>query len=447
MQRQGLPQCLFVLLLSLLLVTACGEASPAADLRSAYAEQVPALPTAHVGSQQGMSSTPSQNNAEPSPVPALLPTDAPSPPTVVPTATLVQPAPTLATIPTLTTAPSTMQAADEAAVRYVFPVQPMVLGEYGTCHHDYPASDIFAPIGTSFVAVTDGVVDFVSSEDQWNAQEDGPATRGGLSVAIIGVDGVRYYGSHLLKIMPDIKPGVQVTAGQQLGEVGKSGNAARTPSHLHFGISRPTHPDDWMVRRGEINPVPYLNAWKAGEARTPDLTRTDGACSSDVPPLPELDVPTDDAGPGRVEPMPEPTPLARQHLRRVPAMNVQPAPAEVTAVASSGIAPTYRLRVTRQGMVGETTANGHVIQPNDVFVSLPCRCALSSRDGHEYQVRLSTNGRSLVVPVWDVGPYWTTDDYWNSQRDGFPDLPTGWPADHAAFYRKRSSDPPPCGWR
>lgn len=115
-------------------------------------------------------------------------------------------------------------------------------------------------------------------------------------------------------------------------------------------------------------------------------------------------------------------------------MNVQPAPAEVTTVASSGIAPTYRLRVTRQGMVGETTANGHVIQPNDVFVSLPCRCALSSRDGHEYQVRLSTNGRSLVVPVWDVGPYWTTDDYWNSQRDGFPDLPTGWPADHAAFY-------------
>jgi hypothetical protein len=32
-------------------------------------------------------------------------------------------------------------------------------------------------------------------------------------------------------------------------------------------------------------------------------------------------------------------------------------------------------------MVGKQTANGHIIVPNDVFVSLPCRCVLSTRGG------------------------------------------------------------------
>jgi hypothetical protein len=85
-------------------------------------------------------------------------------------------------------------------------------------------------------------------------------------------------------------------------------------------------------------------------------------------------------------------------------------------------------------MVGKQTANGHIIVPNDVVVSLPCRCVLSTRGGHEYQVRLSSHGRSLIVPVWDVGPYATNDDFWSPQRTGFPDLPVGWPQDHAAYY-------------
>lgn len=100
----------------------------------------------------------------------------------------------------------------------------------------------------------------------------------------------------------------------------------------------------------------------------------------------------------------------------------------------TAVAPTYRLRATRQGMVGGRTANGHIIQPNDFFVSLPSARALSSRDGNEYLVRLSANGRSVVVPVWDNGPWNYHDDYWNKNRETYRDLPVGWPEDHAAYY-------------
>ena len=119
------------------------------------------------------------------------------------------------------------------------------------------------------MAVTHGVVDFVSYTDPWDPSTDDPAVRGGLSVAIIGDDGVRYYGSHLSAIAPDIAPGRRVEAGQLLGYVGNSGNARYTVSHLHFGISHPTYPEDWAVRRGEIDPYPYLKAWAAGKQITP----------------------------------------------------------------------------------------------------------------------------------------------------------------------------------
>lgn len=158
-------------------------------------------------------------------------------------------------------------------MQYLFPVRSEGEVSYGREHHDYPAADIFCPIGSEFVAVTGGVVDFVSREDVWDPQVNDGATRGGLSVAIVGDDGVRYYGSHLSEVADGIEPGVRVEAGQLLGRTGHSGDARDTPPHLHFGISRPTTPDDWAVRRGEIRPYPYLQAWQRGEAAVPDLSQ------------------------------------------------------------------------------------------------------------------------------------------------------------------------------
>jgi murein DD-endopeptidase MepM/ murein hydrolase activator NlpD len=156
---------------------------------------------------------------------------------------------------------------------HVFPLQPANVTGFseGTASHGYPATDIFAPVGTKFVAVTDGIVDFVSFTDTWDPKTDDPAVRGGLSVAIIGDDGMRYYGSHLSAIATGIHPGVWVNAGQLLGLVGNSGDARATDSHLHFGISRPTTPDDWKARRGQVDPFPFLQAWRDGHNVTPPL--------------------------------------------------------------------------------------------------------------------------------------------------------------------------------
>ena len=136
---------------------------------------------------------------------------------------------------------------------------------------NYPAADIFCPIGSRFVAPTAGTVEWISREDTWTAKKNDPATRGGLSIAIIGDDGVRYYGSHLSAVVKDLAVGQRVETGQLLGLTGKSGDARVTDAHLHFGISHPTTADDWATRRGEFAPYPYLKAWQRGEDVTPVL--------------------------------------------------------------------------------------------------------------------------------------------------------------------------------
>ncbi|MDT0379772.1 hypothetical protein RM572_13485 [Streptomyces sp. DSM 42041] len=90
---------------------------------------------------------------------------------------------------------------------------------------------------------------------------------------------------------------------------------------------------------------------------------------------------------------------------------------------------------TREGLVGHTTANGHVIQPNDHFVALPSRRGLSPRGSHEYSVRVCGPARCETAPVWDVGPWNTKDDYWNpsSVREMWKDLPQGRPEAQAAY--------------
>lgn len=107
-----------------------------------------------------------------------------------------------------------------------------------------------------------------------------------------------------------------------------------------------------------------------------------------------------------------------------------PPPSDALSITSP-IAPTYRIFATRQGRVGRRTANGHIIKPRDRFVALPSWSVLSSRNGYEYQVRVTYRDRSVVLPVWDVGPWNTGDDYWSSQRR-YSDLSPGLPMAQAA---------------
>ena len=128
---------------------------------------------------------------------------------------------------------------------------------------------MFTGRGCAFVAPVDGRVDEVTRRDVWDPASDRGADRGGRSVSLVGVDGVRYYGSHLEAIAPGIAPGVRVRAGQLLGRIGNSGSARVTAVHLHFAISWPTRPGIWWVRRGMIQPAPYLDSWRAGGNLSP----------------------------------------------------------------------------------------------------------------------------------------------------------------------------------
>jgi len=164
-----------------------------------------------------------------------------------------------------------------AAPIYTFPVAGCTV-TYTKYHHDYPASDIFAKKGCAFVSPIAGVVDEVNSVDKWSGKTNLGPDRGGLSISIIGDDGLRYYGSHLSKIETNIVPGYKVATGEKLGEVGSTGSARGTKPHLHFGISYPTEKGVWWVRRGvgleskgKTSPWKYLQAWQMGKDLKPKV--------------------------------------------------------------------------------------------------------------------------------------------------------------------------------
>lgn len=84
--------------------------------------------------------------------------------------------------------------------------------------------DIFAPRGTPVVAPTDGYISRV-----------GTNILGGKVVWMKDMKRQHaYYFAHLDSQM--VQPGAHVRQGHVLGLVGNTGNAKRTPPHLHFGI-------------------------------------------------------------------------------------------------------------------------------------------------------------------------------------------------------------------
>jgi hypothetical protein len=107
-----------------------------------------------------------------------------------------------------------------------------------------------------------------------------------------------------------------------------------------------------------------------------------------------------------------------------------------TPQATPETALTAQVYATRIGLVGNSTANGHEVQENDRFVALPSRRGLSPRDTGDYTVRVcSAPTRCTWAPVWDLGPWNTTDDYWSppAERQAFGDLPRGRPEAEAAY--------------
>lgn len=171
----------------------------------------------------------------------------------------------IAAVHPVTAAPVTAPATQ---VHRTFPVPGHV--SYGHAHHDYPATDIWAACGRRVLSPVDGVVLQVERVDRWGPATDRGRDRSGRFVSIKGADGVRYYGSHLAAVQRGMRAGLRVRAGQQVGSVGRSGNARYVGCQLHFGLSpvcRGT--GEWWIRRGTVEPYPYLRSWQRGGNRSP----------------------------------------------------------------------------------------------------------------------------------------------------------------------------------
>jgi murein DD-endopeptidase MepM/ murein hydrolase activator NlpD len=98
--------------------------------------------------------------------------------------------------------------------------------------------DIFAPKGTSVVAVADGIVSYI-----------GDQPKGGHCLWLTTESGKSFYYAHLDRWAAGLYEGMEVHSGDLLGFVGNTGNAKYTPSHLHFAVNE----NDEMV-----NPYPIL---------------------------------------------------------------------------------------------------------------------------------------------------------------------------------------------
>ena len=113
----------------------------------------------------------------------------------------------------------------------------------GNRQHD--GVDIFAPRGTPVRAAAPG---FVYRIDDLSL--------GGLTVTVVGDGGVRYFYTHLDAVHEALVEGQRVETDTVLGYVGDSGNAAGTPTHLHFGVYLGS-PDDLCDWRA-VDPLPLL---------------------------------------------------------------------------------------------------------------------------------------------------------------------------------------------
>ena len=111
----------------------------------------------------------------------------------------------------------------------------------------------------------------------------------------------------------------------------------------------------------------------------------------------------------------------------------------------------YMVYATREGLVGGSCANGHIIVANDHFVALPSGLVLNKNDKtYDFQVKVSYGNKSVVAPVWDIGPWNVKDDYWNPDslrqiyatlhHGGKIGLGEGVPESQAAYYYNYNQD-------
>ena len=113
--------------------------------------------------------------------------------------------------------------------------------------HPHEALDIMAPRGTPVMAVADGeVVKLFTSK------------LGGLTVYQFNTAQTYcYYYAHLDGYAAGLKEGMLMRAGDVLGYVGSTGDAAENAPHLHFAILQLGPEKKWW-KGTAVDPLPFL---------------------------------------------------------------------------------------------------------------------------------------------------------------------------------------------
>jgi murein DD-endopeptidase MepM/ murein hydrolase activator NlpD len=140
-------------------------------------------------------------------------------------------------------AASQLLAAPTYSSGYVFPVgggPGVVFASHS--HHDYPAVDIAAPMGSPLYALADSVV-----LRSWST----PDVHCGIGLTLRAFDGQIWTYCHLSVLGTNVVAGASLAAGQEVGLVGETG--AATGPHLHLQLQPP---DAW----------PQQEAWFASFA-------------------------------------------------------------------------------------------------------------------------------------------------------------------------------------
>jgi murein DD-endopeptidase MepM/ murein hydrolase activator NlpD len=137
---------------------------------------------------------------------------------------------------------------------YVFPVYgpASYVDTFGAPRADvswHHGDDIFAPLGSPILAVAEGTLFSVG----WNRI-------GGNRVWLRDREGNYFYYAHLAAFTTTAVNGAKVHAGDVIGFVGNTGDAAGTPYHLHFEI----HPVGLLGLGydGAVDPTTYLQRWR-----------------------------------------------------------------------------------------------------------------------------------------------------------------------------------------
>lgn len=119
----------------------------------------------------------------------------------------------------------------------------------------HAAIDIMAPRRTPALAAADATVLKLHE-----------SRAGGHSLYLLDHDGrTRYYYAHLDAYAHGLREGQPVSAGEVVGYVGDTGNAAPGNYHLHFSVAILADPARWWEGRN-LNPYPLLTT-SAGSIR------------------------------------------------------------------------------------------------------------------------------------------------------------------------------------